>query len=136
MKVQLQQPNSIDNFIAYASFDVNPETNKRALAINSEELKQELDSLFSTKKYERPYLPDYYNPLEELIGELWSEQTKALAYHLIVDKINQFVPRITVDNNTDMTYDNYTVQMSLVFYYNNDFTKTLYNYKRIFDIVT
>lgn len=136
MEIKLKKLTKINEFIGYASYESYPETTKRALAINLEEIKQELDSLFNTKKYERPYLPEYYNPLDELLGELWTDQTKALAYHLIIEKINQYIPRITIDNNTNFTYDSYKVTMNLVFYYSNDFAKNLYSYKKAFDIIT
>lgn len=136
VKLALKQPNKIDEFIAYSSFDVNPYSNSRVLAINLEETKQELDSLFETKMYERPYLPEYYNPLEELIGELWTSESQDLAYHLTVEKVNRFIPRLTISNNTTFIFKDYKIDMSLVFYYKNDFSRTLYNYSKQFDIIT
>jgi phage baseplate assembly protein W len=141
--VNLRQPESYREFIAYAAFDTNPETNKRAVAINLEVTRQELDSLFSTKMYERPYQPEYYNPLEEIIGELWTDESETEAMHMITDKVNQFIPRIQIDNQTSFTLNseegqkqNHALLLSLVFYYKNDFNKTLYNYKRLFDVIT
>lgn len=136
MEIKLKRSKEVKEFIGYASFESNPEANERVLAINLEELKQELDSLFSTGQYERPYLPDYYNPLEDILGELWTEQTKSLAYHLVINKINQYIPRIAISNQTSFSYENYKVTMNLVFYYKNDLSKELYNYTKQFDIIT
>lgn len=136
IKVDLKKADSYNEFIAYASFSTEPTKNKKALVINDDELKQELDSLFSTRMYERPYLPDYYNPLEELLGELYVTESEELAIHAITEKINQFIPRITVSSETTFSFKNYKVEMEMVFYYKNDFNKALYSYKRIFDTVT
>lgn len=136
VKVNLRQPESYKEFITYASFDSNPYSDNRAIAINLDVTKQELDSLFSTKKYERPYLPEYFNPLEELLGELWTTESETLAYHLVVDKVNEFIPRIRVDSESTFSFENNTIKMNLIFYYKNDYNRTLYNYERLFDVVT
>lgn len=137
VSVKLSQIERFKEFIAYASFDSNPEVNNRAIAINHDVLKQELDNLFKTKKYERPYDPDYYNPLEELIGELWKSEYAYLAIQAVTNKISKYVPRIVVDqSNTYFEWENYKLSMGLVFYYRNDYDKTLYEYKRQFDTVT
>lgn len=136
-KVQLKQPEQINEFIARASFELEPYQNNRSLAINLNETKQELDSLFSTHKYERPYQPEYYNPLEELIGELWGDDVQDIAITSVTDKINQFIPYLIVDSSrTNFEYSNYAITMELVFSYQYDFKRTLYNYERQFDTVT
>lgn len=136
VKVNLRQPESYKEFITYASFDSNPYSDNRAIAINLDVTKQELDSLFSTKKYERPYLPEYFNPLEELLGELWTTESETLAFHLVVDKVNEFIPKIRVDSESTFSFENNTIKMNLIFYYKNDYNRTLYNYERLFDVVT
>lgn len=136
VKVNLRQPESYKEFITYASFDSNPYSDNKAIAINLDVTKQELDSLFSTKKYERPYLPEYFNPLEELLGELWTTESETLAFHLVVDKVNEFIPRIRVDSESTFSFENNTIKMNLIFYYKNDYNRTLYNYERLFDVVT
>lgn len=135
--VQLNQPERIQEFIARSSFNSYPYTNRSAIAVNLEETKQELDSLFSTRMYERPYLPEYYNPLEELIGELWTESMENMALQLVVDKVNQFIPYLVIDEaKTAFNYANYKVNMELVFYYEYDFNKVLYSYERQFNTIT
>ena len=135
--VQLNQPERYQEFIARASFDTEPYLDNRAIAYNTDVTKQELDSLFSTKMFERPYLPDYYNPLEELLGELWTPGFENLAISSIIGKINKYIPYLVVDqSNTQFEYSNYKVMMNLVFYYIYDFSKQLYNYERQFDTVT
>lgn len=136
VKINLRQPESYKEFITYASFDTNPYTDNKAIATNLDVTKQELDSLFSTKKYERPYLPEYFNPLEELLGELWTTESETLAYHLVVNKVNEFIPKIRVDSESTFSFENNTIKMNLIFYYKNDYNRTLYNYERLFDVVT
>lgn len=140
--VQLKQTSSIKEFIAYSTFDTSPYTNRKDLAINLDVTKQELDSLFNTKKYERPYLPEYYNPLEELIGELWTDDAETKAIHSITEKVNLFIPTVVVDNTTNFSLNSttnpdsyHTVIMELIFYYKNDFNKVLYNYSKKFNMV-
>lgn len=136
VKLNLRQPESYKEFITYASFDSNPYSDNKAIAINLDVTKQELDSLFSTKKYERPYLPEYFNPLEEILGELWTTESETLAYHLIIDKVSEFIPNIKVDSESTFSFENNTLKMNLIFYYKNDYNRTLYNYERLFDVVT
>lgn len=136
IRLKLKQPESYQEFITYASFETEPTEANRAIAINLSVIQQELDNLFSTKMYERPYLPDYYNPIEELIGELWTDEASSTAMHLITDKVSKYIPRITINENTSFSYENYKLYMELVFSFNNDFTRTLYNYKREFNAVT
>lgn len=134
--VDLRHTETIREFVAYASFDTNPYSNKRAIAINDDELHQELDSLFLTHKYERPYLPDYYNPLEELLGELWTPASTAMAFNAVTSKIDKYIPRIRITNDTNFEYSNYKVSMELRFTYKNDFSRDIYSYERQFDTVT
>ena len=135
--VQLKRPEKQQEFLARAAFDLKPYTHRRAIAVNLEETKQELDSLFETKMYERPYQPDYYNPLEELIGELWTDDMETSAIQLIEDKVNRFIPYITIDQNrTVFNYSTHLLKLELVFSFENDFSNTLYSYERDFTTVT
>lgn len=135
--VQLKQPEKQQEFIARAAFELEPYTNRRAIAINHAETKQELDSLFSTKMYERPYQPEYYNPLEEIIGELWFDGMESTAIQLVIDKVNRFIPYLNVDQNrTTFNYSTHLLNMELVFSYTYDFSKALYSYNRDFNTVT
>lgn len=136
VELQLFQSNDYKEFITYASFETEPTKKNRALAINLDVTKQELDSLFNTKKYERPYQPEYFNPIEDLIGELWSDSIETTALHLISEKVNQFIPRITVDSKSFFQKNMNSIEMNLIFYYTNDFTRALYNYKNEFNVVT
>lgn len=135
--VQLKRPEKQQEFLARAAFDLKPYTHRRAIAVNLEETKQELDSLFETKMYERPYQPDYYNPLEELLGELWTDDMETSAIQLIEDKVNRFIPYITIDQNrTVFNYSTHLLKLELVFSFENDFSNTLYSYERDFTTVT
>lgn len=134
--VNLKTIGATPKFVVYASYETEPTKQRRAIAFDLDVLKQELDSLFSTHKYERPYLPEYYNPLEELLGDLWTDTTETEALHLVTNKIGVFIPRVSVNNATNFTYNNYKVYMNLIISYNNDITQTLYNYEREFDTVT
>lgn len=135
--VQLKRPEKQQEFLARAAFELKPYTHRRAIAVNLEETKQELDSLFETKMYERPYQPDYYNPLEELIGELWTDGMETSAIQLIEDKVNRFIPYITIDQNrTVFNYSTHLLKLELVFSFENDFSNTLYSYERDFTTVT
>lgn len=135
--LNLQTIERFQEFIAYASFESNPETEHRSIATNLQVIEQELDNLFSTHKYERPHDPEYYNPLDDLIGELWKPSLASLALQGIINKINIYIPRVKVDqSNTSFYYENHKLTMELVFYYVNDFKRTLYSYKRQFDTVT
>lgn len=135
--VQLKRPEKQQEFLARAAFDLKPYTHRRAIAVNLEETKQELDSLFETKMYERPYQPDYYNPLEELLGELWTDDMETSAIQLIEDKVNRFIPYITIDQNrTVFNYSTHLLKLELVFSFKNDFSNTLYSYERDFTTVT
>lgn len=136
VKISLEQIENFKEFIGYASYETEPATTKRAIAINVDVAKQELDSLFSTKKYERPYLPEYYNPLEEVLGDLWTPESTAYALQSITTKVNQFIPRLQVSSSTNFTYDDHKLEMFLIFYFKNDFSRALYNYSRRFDIIT
>lgn len=135
--VQLKRPEKQQEFLARAAFELKPYTHRRAIAVNLEETKQELDSLFETKMYERPYQPDYYNPLEELLGELWTDDMETSAIQLIEDKVNRFIPYITIDQNrTVFNYSTHLLKLELVFSFENDFSNTLYSYERDFTTVT
>lgn len=136
-KVNLRRPEIYTQFILLASFDSNPYEDNQSVAINIDVTKQELDNLFNTKQYERPHEPDYYNPLDELIGELYTEQSKETILKLITDKVNKYIPRITINSSlTEFTFENYAINMSLVFSDKYDYEKTLYNYERKFNVVT
>jgi phage baseplate assembly protein W len=107
VKVSLNRfndPNKSNEFIVYSCMDMNPYSNKRNVAINLEVTKQELDSLFDTKKYERLYQPEYYSPLDELLGELWNDETVSTALHLIDEKVTRWIPREAhlMDYNTQV----------------------------------
>lgn len=135
--VQLKRPEKQQEFLARAAFELKPYTHRRAIAVNLEETKQELDSLFETKMYERPYQPDYYNPLEELLGELWTDDMETSAIQLIEDKVNRFIPYIIIDQNrTVFNYITHLLKLELVFSFENDFSNTLYSYERDFTTVT
>jgi len=136
VKLLLEQSENFKEFIGYASYETEPTVAGKAIAINIDVAKQELDSLFSTKKYEYPYLPEYYNPLEELLGELWTPELRSYALQSIITKVNQFIPRLQVSTNTSFNYSDHKLDMSLIFYFKNDFSKALYNYSRRFDIIT
>lgn len=133
--LKLNKPEIYKQFIALSSFETNPEEAKKSLAINLSVTKQELDNLFSTKRYERPYQPEYFNPLEEIIGELYVSESIATAIKLVTDKINMFIPRIVINNNTNFEFQNHTVLMSLVFYDSYDYNRTLYTYERKFYVI-
>lgn len=135
VKLTLEQSENFKEFIGYASYETEPYTSGKAIAINVDVAKQELDSLFSTRKYERPYLPEYYNPLEEVLGDLWTAESNSLALQSIITKVNQFIPRLQVSTNTSFTYNDHKLEMSLIFSFKNDFSKALYNYTRRFDII-
>lgn len=135
--VKLRQPGRDQNFIARASFAQEPVQVNRAVVTNLLVTQQELDNLFSTKKYTRPYQPEYYNPLEDIIGELWSEAVRIIAISAVVDKVRRFIPYLVIDQtNTSFDYEKHILSMNLVFFYEYDFDKTLYNYERQFDTVT
>lgn len=134
--LNLQVTERFKEFIAYAAFESNPETEHKAIAIDLDVLEQEFDNLFSTHKYEKPHDPEYYNPLDDLVGELWRPSFANFALQSTINKINAYIPRVTIDqNNTSFTYEDHKVDMELVFYYKNDFKRTLYSYKRQFDTV-
>lgn len=135
VKLSLKQSENFKEFIGYASYETEPSSAGKAIAINIDVAKQELDSLFSTRKYERPYLPEYYNPLEEILGDLWTTESKSYALQSIITKVNQFIPRLQVSTNTSFEYNDHKLDMSLIFYFKNDFSKALYNYTRRFDII-
>lgn len=135
--VKLNSSNIVKQFIALSTFETEPYENRRQLALNMEVTKQELDNLFSTRQYERPYQPEYYNPLENLIGELYTTENESLAFKLVSDKIRQFIPRIKIDNaNTRFSFSNYKIIMTLVFTDAYDYYKNLYSYERDFNVVT
>ena len=134
-KLFLKQSENFKEFIGYASYETEPTIAGKAIAINVDVAKQELDSLFSTKKYERPYLPEYYNPLEEVLGDLWTTESETYALQSIITKVNQFIPRLQISNNSTFAYNDHKIDMSLIFYFKNDFSKTLYNYSRRFDTI-
>lgn len=136
VKLSLEQSENFKEFIGYASYETEPSKAGKAIAINIDVAKQELDSLFSTRKYERPYLPEYYNPLEEILGDLWTNESRAYALQSITTKVNQFIPRLQVSSSTTFEYNDHKLDMSLIFYFKNDFSRTLYNYSRRFDIIT
>lgn len=135
--LQLQNDTQSQEFIAYSSFESNPDIEHRQLAINIQLVKQELDNLFSTHKYERPHDPDYYNPLEELLGELWTEDKTGLALQNIITKIMKYIPRVSINSgDTVFEFNDHKLSMELVFFFKNDFRRTLYSYTRQFDTVT
>lgn len=133
----LQNDTQSQEFIAYSSFESDPDKEHRQLAINIQVVKQELDNLFSTHKYEKPHDPDYFNPIEDLIGELWTQDMAGLALQNVISKIQKYIPRITINTgDTVFVYKEHKLDMELVFYFNNDFRRTLYSYTRQFDTVT
>lgn len=136
ISLKLNTVEESNKFVTLASFESSPSTANKPIAFDLDVTKQELDNLFETNKYGRKYLPEYYNPLEELIGELWTPATQEVALKLIIDKINTYIPRLVISSNTSFTYDNYKISMSLVFYDKYNVNKQLYNYNRTFDVVT
>lgn len=133
----LQNDTQSQEFIAYSSFESDPDKEHRQLAINIQVVKQELDNLFSTHKYERPYDPDYFNPIEDLIGELWTQDLSGVALQNVVNKVEKYIPRVSIStSDTVFNYKDHRLDMELVFYFTNDFRRTLYSYTRQFDTVT
>jgi phage baseplate assembly protein W len=133
---KFNDPNKSNEFVVYSSLELNPYTNNRSILTNLDVTKQELDSLFETKKYERRYLPEYHDPLEDFVGELWNDEALSEAMYLIETQINRWIPRIVIDNNSDISYENYKATLDLVFYYVTDYSKQLYQYTRQWDTIS
>lgn len=82
----------------YSDINSNPVDNGTPIAINLKAIQQSLDNLFSTRKYERPFEPEYYSPIYDVIGELATSATAAALSSAIYRKIQRFEPRIIYDN--------------------------------------
>lgn len=71
----------------YSDYNQNPITYGPSIIVDLTTIKQSLDNLFHCKKYQRRYLPDYYVPIEDLIGELYGPSGATL----VLDKIAYYV---------------------------------------------
>lgn len=115
----------------YSDLDANPITDKTALAIDLRAVQQSLDNLFSTKQYERPFLPDYYSPVWNLIGELATEEAAYALSSAVYNKITRYEPRVIYDN-ANSTYeampDKNGFVVNVVFRLVGDITGNSYNY--------
>jgi phage baseplate assembly protein W len=106
LNVVLRKSSIVSTVELYSDIESNPVTNSRNRAVNVNAIQQSLDNLFNTKKYERPFRPDYYSPVYDLIGELATDATAAAFIAIMYNKITEHEPRVIFDSaNSSVTAD-------------------------------
>ena len=124
----------------YSDLNANPVKNGSPLATNLKAVQQSLDNLFSTEQFERPFQPEYYSPIFDVIGELAVGATTAALSSAIYKKIQRFEPRIVYDNSassiTALTQEN-AYDVNVVFRMKGNVDSNSYNYNvRLYRTVT
>ncbi len=72
-----------------------------------EKVRTNLISLLTTKKRQRPMNRDLYSPLFDVIFEPWDEITSDRLREDLQNKINKYIPEISVEDII-FTFDEYT----------------------------
>ena len=98
LNVKLSKVSDTSTVTIYSDLESNPVSNARTQAVNMEAIKQSLDNLFTTEQYERPFRPDYFNPLTNFIGEIDNQVTLNEMHTAIFDKIQRFEPRVVYNS--------------------------------------
>lgn len=127
---------TVGQIVLFSDLHSNPATSNTSLAKNINAIGQSLDNLFSTEEAERPFQPEYYNPIISLLGELVNEDTAEAIMALLYNKVIQFEgARITIDNASSYVipiYEDNRYDVKFVFSLLNDFTNAKYSYDTSF----
>jgi phage baseplate assembly protein W len=139
LDIVLRKSSTVSTVELYSDIDSNPITNSRNRAVNVNAIQQSLDNLFNTQKYERPFRPDYYSPVYDLIGELATEATAAAFIAIMYNKISQHEPRVIFDSansSVEADTENNAYNVVVVFQVAGDLD-VKYKYEtRVYHIIT
>ena len=102
--------------ITYSDVNQDLNTNYR---YDIDSIKQSITNLFSTRKGEREFLSQYGCDLEDYLFEIIDEQTAFLIRTELIDAINIWEPRVTIDQSKsyvtpDIDNHRYNVYLSCV----------------------
>ncbi len=78
------------------SFGENPGTGDVNKKINAEAIKQSVRNLLLTKKYERPFQPELFSQLYDLLFENFTSTTRYTLEKVIKNVLKAYEPRINV----------------------------------------
>ena len=94
---RFQSATTLKKVARYTDYNQNPSSQSTILVADATAIKQSLDNLFNCSKYRRRYLPDYYVPIDAIIGELYN----TVGMHQAIDNIIYYVelnePRVSCD---------------------------------------
>lgn len=79
-------------------FNMNPATNDVAKKNDDEAIKQSLLNLILTKKYERPFQPELFSQLYDLLFENFTLSTKSAIQIVVSNVIKNFEPRVKLES--------------------------------------
>ena len=98
------------------NFTQNPATGDVTKKTNIEAVKQSVRNLLLTKLYERPFQPNLYSQLYDLLFEPFTSTTKYALEKVILNVLTNFEPRIRVlDINIIDRKENNALEISLRF---------------------
>jgi phage baseplate assembly protein W len=80
------------------AFTAHPNTKDLSKKTNAEAIKQALKNLLLTQYYERPFHSEIGSPVRSLLFELASPIVQQSIQRSIVDTIQNFEPRVTVED--------------------------------------
>jgi len=76
-----------------------------------EKVRTNLVSLLTTKRKQRPMNNDLYSPLYDVIFEPWDEITSDRLQNDLQNKINKYIPEISIEDIV-FTFDEYTLVLN------------------------
>ncbi len=103
--------------------DINPVTPlKKPLDINIDAIFRSLYNIFNTRKGERVFLPTFGCDIDDFVFELIDDATALLIYQRLVEAVETWEKRVTLDyarSYVEPDYDNNTYYVRMVFTINS-----------------
>lgn len=98
------------------NFTPHPVTGDISLKYDEESIKQALRNLLQIRHYEKPFHSEIGSPLRELLFELITPMTGAIARRAIIDLVANFEPRVNlIDVDVIPSPENNSLYVNIVF---------------------
>ena len=98
------------------NFTPHPVTGDISLKYDEESIKQSLRNLLQIRHYEKPFHSEIGSPLRELLFELITPMTGAIARRAIIDLVANFEPRVNlIDVDVIPSPENNSLYVNITF---------------------
>ena len=97
-------------------------------------VREALKNLIMTKKYEKPFDPNFGSDITNMLFELWSPDLKTFFERKIKELVDEYEPRVRLDKVEIVdSSDQNAIELNLEFYVIgiNRFDKTTISFERI-----